>query len=346
MCKRSPNSVTRILKQISTSVYFAILLISAVIVISVSLLKRISINLRSKTFLDVLNGGIQHLDYRSSRVSLDHLLKKKYLLLVQGRKQTLEDWVHLLTTDTYLSIMYLCFDQEIVPLRRERLRVFSKLNSTWTEGRNSLGREAFQFEREQKEEFHYWIFSDEDIKLKCSTGLCWAELFDLLDQVSNPVVAIRFTGQMEHFCQTKEDVFLTDSYDAALNCFNRKHINTLMPYVSSGDKVSWWISQAIHFRLMRVCYPLSALIPCSLDSENSEHSSYRRGRNYTLEEDLFMESYGQLENIMQGVNFPMDQYDFTNGPLTLNNVTDMKFGNKCEGLNQRFSQWLSGEVAY
>lgn len=324
----------------SNPVNFAIIL-SVFLLISVSLIfaKRRS----TSVLLDVLNEGKPR-DVRSS--SHSEFSPKKYLLLVQGRIQTLEIWVHLLTIEMNLSIIYLCYDREIKTLRQKRLRVFSQVNTTWTQGRNILAREAYQFERKRREEFHYWIFSDEDVKLRCSTGFCWAELFDLLNQVSNPVVALRFPGQGEHFCKKNEYVFLTDSYDGMMNCFNRRHISTLMPYVSSGDKFSWWISQALHSRLMRVCFPLSALIPCSIYSENPEHSKYPKGRNFTLENLIFVEAYADLENLMQGINFAVDQFDFTEGPLTLQNLSDMSFHDNCEGKVKRFANWVNGEVVY
>lgn len=296
----------------------------------------------SKSFVDIQNGVI--------RLQRDWSGQRKYLLLVQGKSQTLESWVRQhLTVDDFVSLIYLCYDQEILPLRRERLLAFSRTNTTWTEGRNILGQEAFRFEQETGEEFHYWIFSDEDLKLQCQTGLCWLELFDLLDKVSNPVVAIQFPSHMEPRCKRKDAVFLTDSYDAMLNCFNRRHISTLMPYVSFGDNVSWWISQAIHFKLMRVCYPLSALVPCSIVSVNEGHSEYPRGRDQALELRLFKDSYGQfgdLEKLMEGVNIPQEQLVFTEGPFTLAEVSPKIFDNKCQGFEKRFSSWISNEKVY
>ena len=221
---------------------------------------------------------------------------------------------------------------------------YHEKNTTWTTGRNSLARKAFDLELTRRKPFKYWIFCDEDTRLKCKYGDCWSNLRSLLDVTSVPTISVqpKMSANNSVFDNAPNaSLFQTDTYDAQMNALSRADIPILLPYVTDGDATSWWISQAVHCRVMRACFPVSGLIPADFWTLNEQHTAYKRGRDVDLEQQLVIDSYspyGTVPNPMFPIVEPLEQLEILRGPLSLHSVKINKVSS-CEKFIARFESW-------
>lgn len=159
-------------------------------------------------------------------------------------------------------------------------------NSTWTEGRNALAQAAFCWEKQRSRLFSYWIvFADDDMELGCrydsqiSEVECWGRFFGFVEDQAplSHAATIALANEGRYINQT-DGVVLTNSYDAILNAYNREFVPRLLPYVTKmSTTTSWWLSQAVHFSLMRSCCPMAGLVPLQFYYRNPSHRDYPRG---------------------------------------------------------------------
>ena len=278
---------------------------------------------------------------RQSRIDISHVC------LVQGKRESLFRWVDEMDGSS-IFLIFLIYNYNHTYISDDWIAYYEP-NSTWTTGRNSLARKAFDLELRRRKTFKYWIFCDEDTQLNCKYGDCWSKLRDLLDALSAPTISVQTTMIINNSLfdnpipfAPNGSVFQTDSYDAQMNAFNRADIPILLPYVTDGDARSWWLSQAVHCRVMRACFPVSGIMPADFWTPNKQHSAYKRGRYVDLERQLVIDSYspyGTIPYPMFPIIEPFQQMEILRGPFPLHSVKIKKI-DSCKKFTARFESWV------
>lgn len=288
------------------------------------------------------------------------------IILVQGPKETFRTWKERVLGWSHVDVtlVFGSFDSPIDDndcTASRKCRTIFIPGTTWTEGRNLLAKAAYQEELERQTKFLYWVFSDDDVVLNCvsledeheATGSsCWEQYLDLLlnQQVRSPVVAMRMSDAQARSAGGKipNRFVLTDTYDALLNAFRREQVPILLPYANLPKGASWWTSQAIHFKLMWACFPMSAVSPLGLWVSNGEHRPYPKGlaeatislatnASYGPYTDRVLESQGNKAQFSNWIG-PFSSLDEINGNVTANLEA---VGDACSPLARRFEDWKS-----
>ncbi len=250
-----------------------------------------------------------------------------HVLLVQGNAESFPRWSQIASNIQTLTLIYASYDRPVGRTACPNDCHFVP-NTSWTDGRNLLTKFAFCKEQHLHMRFKYWIFADDDIVLRCTVFEseidCWRKYIHFLSQdiVIAPTVAVARESTGPIILNQDLKVFLTDSYDAILNAFHRRHIPVLLPYVDHPPDVSWWISQAMHFRVMRSCFKELGLIPSIFSYINPEHRGYPTGRDVDLEKKLIDISYGPYGILPPALvdNEPFGQFDYVSGPHSLHDA--------------------------
>lgn len=225
--------------------------------------------------------------------------------------------------------------------------------TTWTEGQNLLARYVYCEEKRRKNEFLYWVFSDDDSIVYCSYSSdpteCWAKFFGFIEDqtstVNAPVIALPRTA-------LKPSVYyMADTYDAMVNVYSRKYVPYLLPYASHAANQSWWQSQAIHFIVMQTCFPLSAIVPGDFHVFNPFHREYARGLNL---QEIIALTHANYDAYMDSMTLPKSQATLAQltGAVQLDAVEkvtrhvkkqlmDVDVFGDCKPLVRRFEDWLS-----
>lgn len=314
------------------------------------------------------------------------------LLIVQGPSENLQRWKQIVQLvqgnlpSVALTLLYGAFDSPIndPDCIGDKWCISSYIpNTTWTEGRNNLTKDALCEEERRGKNFAYFVYSDDDAdvmpmplgEMEKSTANSWVRYFELLQTgmagSKSPVMALInsrwITMKLDNDRAfpigrlfIKESVglmprgfFLTDTYDAILNAFDRQRIPYLMPYSTLADKDSWWLSQVIHFQIMKACFPISAVIPLELVYKNDAHKRYPRGKNLSMATLAMHEDYGSyLPGIPDVAQHNVRHFDSRLGPFL--SISDMKrtvafqqeltdTEHKCAGLIRRFEDWRASE---
>lgn len=283
------------------------------------------------------------------------------ILLVQGEAKLISSWIDLLrkVNDTRITMYYATFDEPI-----HDTEVCHKLgcrtafipNTTWTEGRNELAKMAYWDEqvRRRGKRFDYWLFSDEDIVLKCvkskivESWNCWEEyLRFVLDQAASakvPVVPIRFCGQ-----NTQGPFAMVDAYDAMVNAFHRDFVPYLLPYTKLPPNASQWFSQGSHFWVMENCLPYSGLAVGRFCGDNTVHREYPRGKDPVAFAQVLKDNYASY---LTELTYPRrvavaKQFQRVKPLQTMQKVQSWLETQKqwtvdhCTPLEKRFHDWVS-----
>lgn len=90
------------------------------------------------------------------------------VILVQGKLQQFHSWCERIVNDSNgnVILIYAAFDRKPPRSNKsEQCQAIHIPNTTWTEGRNELSKAAYCLENHRKQDFKYWIFSDDDIDI-------------------------------------------------------------------------------------------------------------------------------------------------------------------------------------
>lgn len=80
------------------------------------------------------------------------------------------------------------------------------------------------------------------------------------------------------------ELLRVDCIDAMKDAFHREAVPLLLPYISSLDNISWWISQALLFHTTQGCLSgHTAVLGGYGEPLVEEHSPYPQGRSDALE---------------------------------------------------------------
>lgn len=148
--------------------------------------------------------------------------------------------------------------------------------STWTEGRNRLLKEALN-----KDDYKYYIFLDDDVFFREGDFRTMEQ--NLLQY--EPAVATPFYTFHPH-PYLELDVHTVYSFDAMFNAFHRDLLKDgiVLPYYDGFDSKSWWFSQLCVIHLSSVLYPDHVLKFNKIKIENHNHRQYPRNQVSEFEE--------------------------------------------------------------
>ena len=227
--------------------------------------------------------------------------------------------------------------------------------STWTEGRNALTRLAWC--DQQRADFLYWVFFDDDIEFHCPDAPEEAEKHDL-PCWDNFLRNLEVAGHYEVPYVAANDqvsengMFLAASrFDAAVSAIYHKYVTNFLPYAYMPPGTSWWESQAIFFMVVETCFPEMGVLFPGMQYRNAEHRDYQRGLNLKEIETLTLKNY---QKYVPFIKTPSDLQQQT-GQGNLHNWTavqqhlqrqQLKLQNDtkriCEdGLTERFFNFLN-----
>lgn len=160
------------------------------------------------------------------------------------------------------------------------IRALLLSGTTWTTGRNALYAEAVRLQAEQQWQFEYMVFSDADVQLKMvlpeHAGEDPYSIFHATLINTQPAVAGISMGAWGHCAPV---LSCSPDMDAMLNAFHATAAPIFLPYDSSLDSHSWWLSQAIMVYDLLVTIPGSVvqLSQVGIVKEMNMHSEYPRG---------------------------------------------------------------------
>lgn len=304
---------------------------------------------------------------RSSKIDI--------VVMVMGELKQFGQWFRVLSNiEANLSFIYASYDAEI-PEEGGKYTCKESSSSTsldcqtmfiphttWTEGRNLLAQEALRKERGRGKEYSYWLFLDDDVKVKCNPQVannkaplslteCWQNVFNFIssDEVPEKVSTITVLQSDAAFLNAEFVAF--SNADALFAAFKRERVPYLLPYATLLEGESQWNSQAAHFCLIGSCMASSVLSIPLVKGSNPAHREYVRdgfnlhsvsatiARNYndnstgfSICDDWkfghFMQEYGRIG-------------PFKSRKELDHNIPDPKL-EYCAPLTARFAEWEKG----
>lgn len=285
------------------------------------------------------------------------------LVMVMGPEKVFRSWYDRLVEiqDVKIDFIYAAFDEDFEEHNYHQCQVGAircsliyVANTTWTEGRNLMIKEAIALEKRRKKEYDFWLLSDEDAILNChegedlihGPGSCWQKLFTFIgsehvksDKVSSVSVEWSTPGKK------LDPRFSSTSYtDAMIAGFKRSAVPYLLPYPILEEGYSQWTSQAALYCLMDNCFKQSTLLVPLITGDSAIHRDYVRGM-------FINQTMSTIRN-----NYDNDKYDFhpCKEEVTRNQIGDRIFGSSakvlldmipepaleyCNPLKERFSDF-------
>jgi hypothetical protein len=206
---------------------------------------------------------------------------------VMGPKDAFLLWklrLRNLTLPFIIDLFYLAYDEEVDPLNCDgwlnRAVDCTYLESSWTQGRNELGRRIWIAEHRHELQYKYWVMLDEDIHLTCGStktvDQCFQLFFELL--LKPEVQFASVTGLNRGRSRTDDSVYFTDQTDAMLAAFHHKSLPVVLPYIERLDNVSWWGSQELLYHVNRQCLHRAGVVLSDIAVQNTVHRDYARGK--------------------------------------------------------------------
>ncbi len=161
-------------------------------------------------------------------------------------------------------------------------------DSTWNEGRNRLLEEAKLRAAQNKTDYLYYIFMDEDCQVEEDKELAASLNIKL---TGNPFrtfeqcllkwqPAVGYTRyDWQHYIPDTE-VNLGYNFDANFNAFHREALDVLLPYYTGFDAESWLYSQLLICHLSAMFYNSHRLQFNILKTENLNRQGYQIRKKY------------------------------------------------------------------
>mmetsp|Transcript_19671 Transcript_19671/g.22503 ORF Transcript_19671/g.22503 Transcript_19671/m.22503 type:complete len:765 (+) Transcript_19671:89-2383(+) len=299
-------------------------------------------------------------------------INKNIVVMVMGEASAFQDWLHQLrgVNGANINFIFGSYDTEIIQSLENNTssddadatnqnfdhQIILIQNTTWSEGRNRLAREALQKENSFRKQFDYWLFLDDDIQPIChpgseivlGVGSCWQQIFNFLSSDMVPEMASTIVLPFS----AKEGFASTSNAGSSFAAFKRESLPYLIPYVTLPEGSNQRISQAANFCIMGTCLSHSAVfVPYVTVHDSKSRPAVREGFNInkiheTVTQNFHDESkhfipchdwntmafYEQREN-----GTAMLGPFHTSGALNLQ-IPPHKHG-LCAPLRQRFMDW-------
>ncbi len=156
--------------------------------------------------------------------------------------------------------------------------------STWTEGRNRLLKEAFR----KNEDYLYYIFLDGDCIVKEDTELaselnielCGNPFRTLEKYLTEWQPAVGYTRYSWQYHEPEEEVNIGHNIDAIFNAFHKETISFLLPYYTGFDCESWLYSQHVLNHLTSLFYHEHKIQFNVITTRNRIRKSYALRKKY------------------------------------------------------------------
>ena len=233
--------------------------------------------------------GTRKMDQRQTFTMLPVVTTTKLLYLVQT-DSCLPD--HLLSVKTignaescHCDVLVLSFKQECSKNPLEHVDyIFNSSATSWNRGRNLL------FEETRKRgKYLYYIFIDDDIGLiiKQKNVNPWRVFETFLEQIEPAIGIVEmetlhlplvYNGRIEQNCTLDEipDYLPIVHFDSAFNAFHYKAVDSILPYPTKFDNISWWFSGWYAAVKSEVVFAGQTLVHTKVFADNFNHRPYPR----------------------------------------------------------------------
>ncbi len=168
------------------------------------------------------------------------MFRKKFLYLIQGRKENVLKYSYLQNANS--DLITLTFDFKIIENELESTSNIFFPNSSWAEGRNK----QLELAKELKNKYLYYIFIDDDVEFIAG---CFSDFEKLLLQnkpaVGVPLLAIiKNTNKFNPKLKIQHPV----AVDQQIQAYHHKVLSEsiVMPLETKFDNLSWWYSCEIN----------------------------------------------------------------------------------------------------
>jgi len=229
---------------------------------------------------------------------------------VQGKAEELEAWQNLYLNKHFdksrndTSLVLLSFDKPMSGTPPDGVKHIFVSGTTWSSGRNALGRALYETERKQGNLMRYWMFADADmVAVSCksaeASGMAGVDAaaycldrhvqYYLLGKLQ--YASVFFLGALG----TEQEHYNFDCGDAQMHAIHRAAAQVLLPYVEMLEDLSWQESQSVLWRVASGCIAdggIGAGI-LSMRPEDKKHSTYPGGSFLTARSHAINVVYGK-----------------------------------------------------
>lgn len=230
--------------------------------------------------------------------------------------------------------------------------------TTWTEGRNLLAKEAILLEQKRGKKFDFWVFSDDDVALVCQHNstvddarTCWQTFLRFLGgqpeelPTNANIVSIQWRQSTRIYNDSWVGVSTTD---AMINAFRRDYAPYVLPYATLRPGSSEYLSQGILLCIIMTCAPSSVLFVPNMIARNPLHRNYIRS-NYGPTPIAAAAHYNYIHYMNISRDCETYRYQKENqriGPFSSArefnaHVPTPKTADYCAPLANRFSDWTA-----
>ena len=230
---------------------------------------------------------------------------------VQGKAAELETWQavylnsHFDHVRPHTSLHLLSFDAPMSGTPPVGVSYLFQSNTTWTSGRNALGRSFYATERKNGPLMRYWMFADADMvsvgcKAAAAAGLsggvdasafCLARHLEYYLFSRLQYAQVFFLGALG----SEQEHYNFDCGDAQMHAIHRAAAQVLLPYVERLEDLSWQESQAILWRVAAGCLANGGVGAgiLSIKEEDKRHSPYPGGSFLSARAHVIQQIYGK-----------------------------------------------------
>jgi hypothetical protein len=224
----------------------------------------------------------------------------QHTIIAMGQAQDLDYWTQQLPLRA--NLLFGAYDVDPPNCMDSRVECLFIPGTTWSQGRNHL---VQHFKNTKSQETKYMTITDADVRLECSHSNCLQHWIEFLD-ITEPPAA--FIIGNDYYLKEKtppNTMMVSDAFDVALNAFHVDAIDTILPYTSKFDEISWWISQSVLWQSIHCFAPTFAVRPVDVFYNNQGHQPYPRGR------DREKEIQAQIEvTRSKNVTMPLPSEDY------------------------------------
>ena len=232
---------------------------------------------------------------------------------VQGKEEELEQWQALYSSAQFsavrpqVNLFLLSFDKPLASTAPEGVHHLFASNTTWSSGRNTLGRAIYEAEKKQGGLMRYWMFADADMSaVSCKAAAGMPEGTDASALCLQRHLQHYLLGKLQYAqvfflgaLGSEQEHYSFDCGDAQMHAIHRAAVQVLLPYVERLEDLSWQESQAVLWRVAAGCLAGGGVGGgiLSLKAENKKHSQYPGGSYLTARAHVISHLYGRKHSL-------------------------------------------------
>ena len=160
-----------------------------------------------------------------------------------------------------------------------------RTNTTWNTGRNLM----LEIGRNRMEKYLYYIFIDDDIKLKTELkGINpWWKVLEFLIRIEPAVGVVDYTWNIKKTilamkklgCEVNKaaiEYLNAPNFDSAFNAFHYQAVDYILPYPTTFDNISWLWSGSYAKIMCDLVFPGHTVALSKINIVNPQHRPYPR----------------------------------------------------------------------